>query len=113
MAVIKLKRSETSGSVPTTSDLVVGEVAINTVDKTLYARDSNDAIIKVANFGEQDLALTFPTGDYGSVLRYSLEEEPAPRTIRSPVQLGNFLLTLQTILLGSTMEVPQAVQNSC
>jgi len=67
MAVIKLKRSETSGSVPTTSDLVVGEVAINTVDKTLYARDSNDAIIKVANFGEQDLALTFPTGDYGSV----------------------------------------------
>jgi|TARA_B110000444_G_C18850392_1_gene605122 hypothetical protein len=67
MAVIKLKRSETSGSVPTTSDLVVGEVAINTVDKTLYARDSNDSIIKVANFGEQDLALTFPTGDYGSV----------------------------------------------
>tara|TARA_B100001996_G_scaffold136184_1_gene103641 strand:- start:35 stop:148 length:114 start_codon:yes stop_codon:yes gene_type:complete len=31
--VIKLKKSETASSVPTTSNLEVGEVAINTADK--------------------------------------------------------------------------------
>ena len=30
--VIKLKRSETASAVPTTSDLTVGEVAVNTTD---------------------------------------------------------------------------------
>ena len=31
--VIKIKKSETSGSAPTTSDLVAGEVALNTADQ--------------------------------------------------------------------------------
>ena len=31
--VIKVKRSETASSVPTTSDLAVGEIAVNTADK--------------------------------------------------------------------------------
>jgi hypothetical protein len=50
--VIKLKKSETASSVPTTSDIAVGEVAINTVDQALYVRDSNDNIVTVANKGE-------------------------------------------------------------
>ena len=33
--VIKLKRSETASSVPSTSDLQVGELAINTSDKKI------------------------------------------------------------------------------
>ena len=45
MAVIlKPKRSESASSVPTTSDLAVGEIAINTADKKLYIRDSSDNI---------------------------------------------------------------------
>ena len=47
--IIKLKRSETASNVPTTSDLSVGEVALNTVDKKIYVRDSSDNIIEVAN----------------------------------------------------------------
>ena len=47
--VIKLKKSETASSVPTTSDLAQGEVAINTVDKKMYVRDSNNNIIQVAS----------------------------------------------------------------
>lgn len=47
--VIKLKKSETLSSVPTTSDLAQGEVAINTVDKKMYVRDSNNNIIQVAS----------------------------------------------------------------
>lgn len=65
--VIKIKKSETASSAPTTGDLVAGEVALNTADKKLYVRDSNSSIITVANFTESDQSLVFPTGDYGSV----------------------------------------------
>ena len=46
--VIKLKKSETASSVPTTGDLVVGEVAINTADQKIYARSST-GVVEVAN----------------------------------------------------------------
>ena len=65
--VIKIKKSETASSAPSTSDLVAGEIALNTADKKLFVRDSNDSIITVANFTESDQSLVFPTGDYGSV----------------------------------------------
>ena len=65
--VIKIKKSETAGSAPTTSDLVAGEVALNTADKIAYVRDSNNQIIKFANFTDADESITFPTGDWGSV----------------------------------------------
>ena len=47
--VIKLKRSETASSVPGTSDLQVGELAINTSDKKIYVKDSGNNIVEVAN----------------------------------------------------------------
>lgn len=42
--ILKPKRSETASSVPTTSDLAVGEIAVNTADKKLYVRDSSNNI---------------------------------------------------------------------
>ena len=50
--VIKLKKSETASSVPTTSDIVQGEIAVNTADQKIYIRDSSDNIVVVANAGE-------------------------------------------------------------
>ncbi len=47
--VIKLKRSETASSVPSTSDLQVGELAINTSDKKIYVKDSGSNIVEVAS----------------------------------------------------------------
>lgn len=47
--VIKPKRSETSSSVPTTSNLAVGEMAVNTADQKIYVRDSADNIVVVAD----------------------------------------------------------------
>ena len=38
--VIKLKRSTSADSVPTTSDLTDGEVAVNIADKKIYIRHS-------------------------------------------------------------------------
>ena len=47
--VIKLKRSTTASSVPTTGDLADGEVAVNITDKIVYMR-SGGSIVTVANF---------------------------------------------------------------
>jgi len=47
--VIKLKRSTTASSIPTTGDLADGEVAVNITDKIVYMR-SGDSIVTVANF---------------------------------------------------------------
>ena len=44
--VIKPKRKFTAGA-PTTSDIVEGEIAINTADKKLYVRDNSNAIIEI------------------------------------------------------------------
>jgi|TARA_B110000196_G_C21021613_1_gene603060 hypothetical protein len=60
---IKFKRSETGGSIPDSSDLDVGEVAINTIDQTLWVRATDipagqpdmmpiPQIIQLANKGQ-------------------------------------------------------------
>ena len=50
MAVdIKLKRSHTHSSIPTTSDLAEGEFAVNTYDKKLYMRDGSNNVVSVGN----------------------------------------------------------------
>ena len=48
-AVIKPKKSETAASVPTTSDIVVGEICINVTDQKIYTRKSDDSIVVVAS----------------------------------------------------------------
>ena len=45
--VIKPKRSETGSSVPTSSDLEVGEFAVNTADKSIYMKDSSNTVVTV------------------------------------------------------------------
>ena len=50
MAVnVKLKRSHTHSTLPTTSDLVEGEFAVNTYDRKLFMRDGSNSIINVSN----------------------------------------------------------------
>lgn len=64
--IIKPKRSEVSGA-PTSEDLEVGEIAINTTDKTIFTKSVNGTIIKIANYAESDPSVTFPTGDLGDL----------------------------------------------
>ena len=62
MAVIKLKKSETALSKPTSSDIVVGEVALNAKDQRIFVRDSNGDIITVGEAGgirHESSAVTF------------------------------------------------------
>jgi|LWDU01.1.fsa_nt_gi hypothetical protein len=60
---IKIKRSETECSVPTTLDLVAGEIAMNITDKKIYTRLVSGAIVEIANADN----LTGATRNYGSV----------------------------------------------
>ena len=46
---IKLKRSNTISVIPDTSDLIEGEVALNTVDKKFYVRDGSSQVITLVN----------------------------------------------------------------
>ena len=48
--VIKPKRKFTAGA-PSTSDIVEGEIAINTADKKLYVRDNSNNIIEIGGGG--------------------------------------------------------------
>lgn len=65
--IIKPKRSETTGATPTASDLAVGEIAVNTTDRTIYTKNSSGNIVKIANYAEADPTLVFPTGDLGGL----------------------------------------------
>ena len=49
---IKLKRSDIPLSVPSTNDLQVGEVALNTADQKIYAMNSLEEIVEVASKGQ-------------------------------------------------------------
>jgi hypothetical protein len=45
--VVQIKRSETTGAEPTSSDLAVGELAVNLVDKKLFSKASDGTVVTV------------------------------------------------------------------
>jgi|TARA_X000001036_G_scaffold436179_1_gene478823 hypothetical protein len=63
--VIKIKRSETAGSVPQTSDLQTHELAMNVSDKTIYTKNSSGEIVTLTSAGISEaeaLALSIALG---------------------------------------------------
>lgn len=66
--VINFKRSSTQNAVPTTSDLSLGEVAINTYHGRMYT-EKNDGSAAVSEIGSNPKTLTvndaysFPSSD--------------------------------------------------
>lgn len=67
--LIKLKRSAVAGRVPTTSDLELGEVGMNTYDGALYMkRNAGTAEIVRIAFANQDYGLI--TGSASGTLDY-------------------------------------------
>ena len=61
---VKLRRSATSGSVPTTSALALGELAINTYDGKLYLKKNVSGTETVVEIGANNLADTFNVYEY-------------------------------------------------
>lgn len=70
---IRLKRSAVAGKVPTTSDLSLGEVGMNTYDGALFMRRDTGTpeIVRIA-FADQDYGLitgaTDGALDYGALV---------------------------------------------
>lgn len=50
--VIKIKRSETSSSAPSTSDLATHEIAMNVADQKIYTKNASGSIVVVASHAE-------------------------------------------------------------
>lgn len=88
MTIIKVKRSETANSVPTSGNLEIGELAVNIIDKIFYVRAAGGAITTVANFVDIDptdiddrldalentlVGATFPIGDFGNLNNLSVD----------------------------------------
>jgi hypothetical protein len=68
--VIKPKRSNTSASIPTTSDLADGEMAVNTADNKIYMRVGGTVKI-IANLTET----VIPNGDFGAITDTIIEDQ--------------------------------------
>ena len=64
--VIKIKRSESAGSVPTTSSLAVGEICMNVADQKLYTRKSDDSIVTISDVATGKSSLELISDDAGA-----------------------------------------------
>lgn len=90
---ILIKRSVTSGSAPTSSDLAVGELAVNPVDKRIYFKQPNDSIeyiqsVYVSNIGDlANVDLTVPPADGEALLYDSATSSWLPGAISEPVSV--------------------------
>ena len=69
--IIKPKRTTVGGNVPTTSEIVSGEIAVNLADKKLYVRDAGDNILELTTRNVTDLDdTTISSVSDGQVLKY-------------------------------------------
>ena len=59
---IKLKRNTSNTTAPTTSDIVVGEIAISAVDGKLYIRKQDDSIKSIDANEDDVIALAIALG---------------------------------------------------
>jgi len=58
-ATIKIKNSSTTGAVPTSSDLVQGELAVNVTDKRIFTENASGTVVEL---GTNPTILTLPDG---------------------------------------------------
>jgi hypothetical protein len=56
--VIKIKRSETSSSAPSTSDLATHEIAMNIADQKIYTKNAAGNIVTVASHSDESSSVT-------------------------------------------------------
>ena len=70
-AVIKLKRSNSSGSAPSSGTLAAGELAINTADKKLFSSTDGSDIITISGdrYNVDTEAVTLSGGLTGASIR--------------------------------------------
>ena len=76
---VKLKRSAVSGNTPTTSDLALGEIAINTYDGNIFIK-KNDGTESIVTFSPGSNAGTIEEDSFsgnGSTTAFTLSTAPS------------------------------------
>lgn len=98
MAEIKIKRSSVTGRVPTTSDLALGELAINTFDGKLFLKRNNgsDSIVEVgaaavASFNTRTGAVTLSSDDVTGALGFTPYNATNPSGYITSSALSSYL----------------------
>ena len=85
---IKIKRFETVGDVPNTSELVDGEIAVNVADKKIYVRDGSSIV-------------TISGADFSAVSEDIIPDTNATRNLGSASKrFADLFLAGETINLG-------------
>lgn len=56
--IVQVKRSETQGSEPTSSDLAVGELAVNLTDKKIFSKKTDGTVVSLGGVEVNDGATT-------------------------------------------------------
>jgi hypothetical protein len=92
---IKIKRSETECSVPSASDLDVGELAMNSTDKKIFTKDSSGLIVELGGTGKTTNAL--------SQHSYTISENYSIDTGNNAISVGGI-----TINSGKYVEISSA-----
>jgi hypothetical protein len=88
-SIFKPKRSTVLGRVPTTADLVDGEIGVNIPDQKVYIND--DGTIKIIAQAPSGLAAKFTVIDSSQALqtnkRYIVDSSSGPLTLTMPTAL--------------------------
>jgi hypothetical protein len=96
-STIKIKRSNTSGNAPDTSNIVEGELALNTADGVLYSRGGNDIFEVGSNLTTADID-ALVVNDSAQI---DGKLEVSPSTASDTIALGSTSQT-GTITLGQS-----------
>lgn len=111
---IKIKRSAVSGKVPTTTDLELGELAVNTFDGKLYTKKDNGtaSIVEinpasVTSFSAGTTGLTPSTGTTGAVtLAGTLAVANGGTGVTTSTGTGSTVLSTSPILVTPLLGTP-------
>lgn len=102
--VLQLKRNETGGSIPSSGDLAVGELAINLIDKKLYSKKTDGTIIAISGSLPDDYYLSTIT-DYGSITDSAgtnLDLGSVADSTTSTLDLGDLTLDASIVAVPAT-----------
>lgn len=120
MSTIKLKRSSVGGKIPQTTQLDLGEIALNTYDGRLYIKKSVNGVEEIvgfygSNFSEESIYVDTFSGDGSTaafVLSYSPKSDQYVYVTVNGVQqhISEYSLDGQTITLTEAPEVGDLVE---
>ena len=108
---IILKNSSTASAVPTTGDLEVGEIALNTADRVLYTKDSTGTVVQVFNVPpdlENGVVFVQNFTGNGSTTNFTLSAAPAGENLLQVYIDGVYQNKTTFSLSGNTLVFSEA-----